>query len=93
VMLLIKRPWGTGATLTKAASSPASIHRGSASATINGVNDLGDIVGFFTSPIDAVIGFVGTPVPEPSGCAMMLVGVAGLGSLGYRTACKAMLAA
>jgi hypothetical protein len=66
---------------------------GSASTTINGVNDQGAIVGFFTSPSDAVIGFVGTPVPEPSGWAMMLVGVAGLGSLGYRTACKTMLAA
>jgi hypothetical protein len=38
---------------------------GSASTTINGVNDLGDNVGFYTSPSDAVIGFVGTPVPEP----------------------------
>jgi hypothetical protein len=66
---------------------------GSASTTINGVNDLADIVGFFTSPSDAVIGFVGTPVPEPSTWAMMLVGVAGLGSLGYRAACKAVLAA
>jgi hypothetical protein len=58
---------------------------GSASTTINGVNDQDDIVDFFTSPSDAVIGFVGTPVPEPSGWAMMLVGAAGLGSLGYRT--------
>jgi len=39
---------------------------GLASTTINGVNDLGDLVGFYTSPSDAVIGFVGTPVPEPS---------------------------
>jgi hypothetical protein len=39
---------------------------GLASTTINGVNDLGDIVGFYTNSIDAVIGFVGTPVPEPS---------------------------
>ena len=35
---------------------------------------------------------VGT-VPELSTWSMMLVGFAGLGSLGYRTACKAMLAA
>jgi hypothetical protein len=39
---------------------------GLASTTISGVNDLGDIVGFYTSPSDAVIGFVGNPVPEPS---------------------------
>jgi hypothetical protein len=37
-----------------------------ASTTINGVNDLGDIVGFYTNSSDAVIGFVATPVPEPS---------------------------
>ena len=34
---------------------------GSASTTINGVIDLGDIVGRYTSPSDAVIGFVGLP--------------------------------
>jgi hypothetical protein len=39
---------------------------GLASTTINGVNDLGDIVGFYTNPSDSVVGFVGTPVPEPS---------------------------
>jgi PEP-CTERM motif len=60
---------------------------GSASTTINGLNDKGDIVGFYTNPAsDSVIGFVGTPVPEPSTWAMMLAGFAGLGLLGY---CKA----
>ncbi len=58
---------------------------GSASTTINGLNDKGDIVGFYTSATaDAVIGFVGSPVPEPSTWAMMLSGFAGLGFLGYR---------
>jgi PEP-CTERM motif len=58
---------------------------GSASTTINGVNNLGDIVGFYTPASgDAVVGFVGTPVPEPSTWATMLVGFAGLGFLGYR---------
>jgi hypothetical protein len=39
---------------------------GSASTTINGVNDLGQIVGFYTDNGDATVGFVGTPVPEPT---------------------------
>ena len=38
---------------------------GSASTTINGLNDLGQIVGFYTDANDNVIGFVGTPSPEP----------------------------
>ena len=59
---------------------------GSVSTTINGLNDKGDIVGFYTSAsADAVIGFVGTPVPEPSTWAMMLLGFAGFGFLGYRS--------
>ena len=57
----------------------------SASTTINGLNNKGDIVGFYTPASgDAVVGFVGTPVPEPSTWAMMLLGFAGLGFLGYR---------
>ena len=57
----------------------------SASTTINGINDKGDIVGFYTNnDSDTVIGFVGTPVPEPSTWAMMLLGFAGFGLLGYR---------
>lgn len=58
---------------------------GSASTTINGLNDKGDIVGFYTNPnTDTVDGFVGTPVPEPSTWAMMLLGFAGFGFLSYR---------
>ncbi len=66
---------------------------GSASTTINGLNDKGDIVGFYTNPVtDTVVGFVGTPVPEPSTWAMMLAGFVGLGFLGYRKACRGTLA-
>jgi hypothetical protein len=50
---------------------------GSLSTTINGVNDLGQIVGFETTATDAVVGFVGTPVPEPvAPFALALVGLA-----------------
>jgi hypothetical protein len=61
---------------------------GSVSTTINGVNDLGQIVGFYTDGNDNVIGFVGTPVPEPQTWAMMLLGFAGLGFAGYRVSRK-----
>jgi hypothetical protein len=66
---------------------------GSVNTTINGVNDKGDIVGFFTNNNDAVLGFVGTSVPEPSTWAMMLLAFAGFGFLGYRKACKGTIAA
>jgi len=55
---------------------------GSASTTINGVNNLGQIVGFYTNNNDAVVGFVGTPVPEPA--APIAVGLAGLILLRWR---------
>src|SRR6516165_6990803 len=35
------------------------------STVINGVNDLGQLVGFYADANDNVIGFVGTPTPEP----------------------------
>jgi PEP-CTERM motif len=66
----------------------------SASTTINGINDKGDIVGFYTNPTtDTVDGFVGTPVPEPSTWAMMLLAFAGFGLLGYRKVRQGTLAA
>jgi hypothetical protein len=49
---------------------------GSVSTTINGVNNLGQITGFYTNNNDAVVGFVGTPVPEPA--APLAVALAGL---------------
>ena len=62
--------------------------------TVNGINDLGHIVGFYTNATtDTVDGFVGTPVPEPSTWAMMLFGFAGLGFLAYRKVRTGPLAA
>lgn len=54
---------------------------GSLNTTINGVNDRGQIVGFETLANDSVVGFVGTPAPEPGtmllmGCALAALGVA-----------------
>jgi hypothetical protein len=41
------------------------------STVINGVNDLGQLVGFYTNANDAVVGFVATPTPEPGTLALM----------------------
>ena len=43
--------------------------------TINGVNSLGQLVGFATID-DNVVGFVATPTPEPASWA--LLGIAGI---------------
>ena len=66
---------------------------GSQSTTINGLNDRGDLVGFFTDPNDNVVGFVASPVPEPSTWAMMLIGFAGLGVISLRAHGKRRAAA
>ena len=56
---------------------------GSTTVTANGINDLGQVVGFYADANGNTIGFE-TTIPEPSTWAMMLLGFAGLGFLGYR---------
>jgi PEP-CTERM motif len=52
---------------------------------VNGINDLGQLVGFYANTDQAAVnGFLANPVPEPSTWAMMMAGFAGLGFLGYR---------
>jgi hypothetical protein len=60
--------------------------------TLNGVNDSGDIVGFYVNSARNTIGLLATPntpslatsAPEPATWVMMLAGFAGLGSFGHR---------
>jgi hypothetical protein len=65
---------------------------GSTAVTANGINDLGQVVGFYTDANGNTIGFE-TTIPEPSTWAMMLLGFAGIGFLGYRKARMRTLAA
>ena len=64
---------------------------GSTAVTANGINDLGQVVGFYTANGNT-IGFE-TTIPEPSTWAMMFLGFAGLGFLGYRKARMGTVAA
>ena len=57
---------------------------GSVSTTINGVNDRGQIVGFETLANDSVVGFVGTPTPEPGTVVLLGGALAALGVLRRR---------
>jgi len=66
---------------------------GSTATTINGINDRGTVVGFYMNANGATIGTEGTMVPEPSTWAMMLLGFAGFGLLGYRKMRQRMAAA
>ncbi len=66
---------------------------GSVSTTINGLNNAGDIVGFYGNAAGDTVGFVGTPVPEPSTWAAMLAGFAALGLAGLRASRRSVAAA
>jgi len=54
-----------------------------------GINDVGEVVGYYSDEMGDANGFAATAVPELSTWAMVLVGFAGLSFAGYRRTRKA----
>jgi hypothetical protein len=70
-------------TVSDPSSSP-NLSFGVTGTTVNGINDLGDLVGFYSDglPADGVNGFLATPTPEPASFIPILLG--GVLAMGFR---------
>lgn len=76
----IDRPW------VGDANGYQLIDVGNRRAVAEGINDLGQVVGFYNDgAVSQTPGFIATPVPEPAAAGMLLAGLAGLaGKLAWR---------
>jgi hypothetical protein len=64
------------------ASSTAAF--GVTGTTVNGINDLGDLVGFYSDGTN-VNGFLATPTPLPAALPLFATGLGALGFFGWRS--------
>jgi hypothetical protein len=59
--------------------------------TINGINDLNQLVGFYVNANDNTIGLLANPTPIPAALPLFATGLGALGLLGWRRKRKARL--